>query len=550
MTNGYGYVIIETPLGAGIFVDGVQVGTVSAPISDKGSFSVDSSPRGAKIYLKKTAGYVYHGMTPQTLTLPAGQVPYLVKIEKDEYGAVFDLVYIPPGGTVSKIYHMERVTAAEPDTGKEPTATVTVRCSPPAQLWLYMEGAEGFISYGTTPQTLTLKATRGMWVAMTEAKAARAEGRITVTEGAKLDTEIARRAEVVRLAKIAYDEAHAARLEAEAVLSSFRSLYNQFLVSYQAFITTYNAAKAAYNAAAAAVAAGTEGAVLPDMTAIEAEKVAWDADVKYWGDMLKYYEERVKLLREFEDQMKDEWEQAKVMALAPYWMVTPGLLGTTWRLKITKDGYQDVIDQFTLEPAQIYTKDYALVKALDVTTPESLAPLIESTPPPQPPAMPFAHTWLYIVCFDPNIIVNAVWYDGSPPPIKSGGAFGKWHKRHYQSLGPIVCGHPNQPKKGPCSGKFLKVPPGTHNFYISVYKTGVYGHWQKRQSILGLKLHLAPGETRYVIAEYTTVDITTDPGMCPFGGTTGGDEATAAGTGLCGRPARSSFGTGGAGSTG
>ena len=514
----YGYIIIEKPEGAAIYVDGVQVGTVTAPVTDSGTFSIDSSPRGAKIYLKKTAGYVYHGITPQTLTLPAGPVPYVLRLEKEEYEYTYDLVYVFPGATLSKTYYLERIYAPEPEVGKEPTATVAVRSSPPAELWMYMEGAEGFVSYGTTPKTLTLKATRGMWVAMEEAKAARAEGRVSTEEATLLDTEIARRAEVIRLAKIAYDEAKAARVDAEVVLSSFRTIYNNFL-------TTYNAAT-------------------------DEDKTALNKDLAYWSDMLKYYEDRMQVLRDYEDQMKDEWEEAKVRAKSPYWMVTPGLLGTTWRLKITKDGYQDIIDRFTLLPGENYTKDYALAAALDVTTPESLAPLIESTPPPQPPSMPYAHTWLYIVCFDPNIVVNAVWYDGAAPPIKSGGAFGKWHKRHYQALGPIVCGHPNQPRKGPCSGKFLKVPPGTHNFYISVFKTGVYGHWQKRQSILKAKLHLAPGETRYIIAEYSTVDITTDLGMCPFGGTTGGDEAIAAGTGICGRPTKTAFGTAGYGTGG
>ena len=527
MTNGY--IVIETPVGAPIYVDGVQVGTVAAPVTDKGSFKIDSEPRGAKIYLKKTAGYVYHGLTPQTLTLPAGLIPYILRLEKAEFEYTYDLIYIPPGETVSKTYHLERVWAEEPVV--ESTAAVTVRSSPPGELWMYMEGAEGFVSYGITPKTLTLKATRGMWVAMEEAKVARAGGRVSGEEATRLDAEIAKRAEILRLAKEAYEEARAARVEADELLSTFRGIYNTFLTAYNTFLSRYSAFKARYNAATDDERASLES----QKEALEVEKAKWDEDLKYWSDMLKYYEERVRMLREFEEQMKDEYDEAKVREKAPYWMVTPGLLGTTWRLKITKKDHQDVIDKFTLMPGEVCTKDYALVRALDLTTPESLAPLVLSTPPPVVPDMPFAHVWLFIVCWDKDVGVNAVWYDGAAPPIKQGGAFLEWHKKHYEEVGVRVCGDPVQPSKN-CKGIFLKVPPGKHTFYVSLFKKG-YGHWSKRQTILKYTLNLAPGETRYINAEWTSAGVSTSSGLCPWGDAlTPGDMAAAAGTSLCGRP--------------
>ena len=546
MTNGSGYIVIETPVGAAIYVDGVRVGTVFAPVSDKGTLRIDSEPKGAKIYLKKTAGYVYHGLTPQTLALPAGAVPYIVRVEKTDFEYVYDLVYIPPGETVSRTYHMERVLAEEPEIGKEPTATVTVRSTPQAEIWAYMEGAEGFVSYGMTPRTLTLKATRGMWVAMEEAKRARLEGRIAGEEVARFDTEAARRQALIDAAKIAYEEAKEAREEAYTTLRLFRQIFNEFLTAYNAFLSIYLSAKTRYNSLKVLYDTADDEEkeniedelkdLASEIAALEIEKVQWDADRKYWTDILQDYETRYQVSLDWEQQMKDEYEEAKVRAKAPYWMVTPGLLGTTWRLKLTKKDYADVVDKFTLMPGETYTKDYALVKALDVTTPESLAPFIESTPPPMVPDMPFAHTWLYIVCFDPNIVVNAVWYDGSPPPIKQGGAFSEWHKNHWQELGPVVCGNPIA-IRGTCKGKFLKVPPGKHIFYVSVYKTGIYGHWMKRQSILKYTLYLAPGETRYITAEYSTAGITTDPGLCPFGiKQTYGEQMEAEGKTLSGRP--------------
>ena len=482
---GYGYIVIETPVGEGIYVDGVLVGTVSAPVTEEGTFRIDSVPGGAKIYLKKTAGYVYHGITPQTLTLPASPIPYILRLEKAEFDETYGLIYIPPGETVSKTYHLERVVTEEPEVGKEPTATVNVRSSPPGELWMYMEGAEGFVSYGTTPKTLTLKATRGMWVAMEEAKTARAEGRVTDIEATRLDDEIARRAEILRLAKEAYNEAKASRKEADDLLRTFRELYNNFLVMY-------NAAE---------------------------DKTELNKDLTYWSDMLKYYEERVQVLREFEEQMKDEYDEAKTNVKAPYWMVTPGLLGTTWRLKITKKDYAEVVDKFILMPGTTYTKDYALVKALDLTTPESLAPFIEDTPPPMVPDMPYAHAWLYIVCWDPGVTINAVWYGGANPPIKAGKGFLEWHKKHHQEIGMIVCGNPIAVREN-CKGKFLKVPPGKNKFYVSGFKYA-YGHWMNRQTILKYTLTLAPGETRYITYEYTTEGITTAPGICPWSGVGG-----------------------------
>lgn len=542
---GYGYIVIETPVGEPIFVDGVQVGTVTAPVTDKGTFKIDSEPRGAKTYLKKTADYVYHGLTPQTLTLPAGPVPYILRLEKAEFGDTHDLIYIPPGETLSKTYHLERVLAEEPEVGKEPTAAVTVRSSPPGELWMYMEGAEGFVSYGTTPKTLPLKATRGMWVAMEEAKTARAGGRVSGEEATRLDAEIAKRAEILRLAKEAYEEARAARVEAEELLSTFRGIYNTFLTAYNTFLSRYGDFKSRYNNFKSRYNAATDderrameaenAAMEAENAVLEEEKAEWEEDLKYWSDVLKYYEERVRMLREFEEQMKDDYDEAKVREKAPYWMVTPGLLGTTWRLKITKKDHQDVIDKFTLMPGEVCTKDYALVRALDLTTPESLAPLVLSTPPPGVPDMPFAHAWLFIVCWDRDVTINAVWYDGAAPPIKQCGDFLDWHKRHYQAVGAKVCGEPVQPRVD-CKEKFLKVPPGKHTFYISLYKKG-YGPWSKRQTILNETLNLAPGETRYINVEYTSAGATTGSGLCPFGvGLTWGEEMAAKDYTLCGRP--------------
>ena len=534
----YGYIVIETPLGATIWVDGVQVGTVYAPVADKGHFIINSEPKGAKIYLRKTAGYVYHGLTSQTLTLPASPVPYILKLEKADYEDVYDLIYIPPGEHLSKTYHMERVWAEEPEVGKEPTATVTVRSTPQAEIWMYMEGAEGFVSYGMTPKTITLKATRGMWVAMAEAKRALEEGRITGEETTRFAAEVARRQALIDAAKEAYDAAKAAREDAYETLRLFREIFNEFLVSYNEFLRLYNSTKTQYNALKAEYAAfmatynaaneRDRGGLVARKSALEAEiaslegeitrlnveKAQWDEDRNYWTKILQDYETLYKVALDWEQQMKDEYEEAKVRALAPYWMVTPGLLGTTYRLKLTKKDYADVVDKFTVTPGGSITKEYALVKALDVTTPESLAPFIESTPPPGVPDMPYAHTWLYIVCFDPGVYINAVWYGGNEPPIKQGGAFLNWHKNHWQELGAVVCGNPIVQRES-CKGKFIAVPPGKNIFYVSISKQG-YGTWFKRQSILKYTLYLAPGETRYITAEYTTEGITTDPGMCPF----------------------------------
>lgn len=573
----YGYIIIEKPEGAAIYVDGVQVGTVLAPIADKGSITIDSAPRGAKIYIKKTAGYVYHGLTPQTLSLAAGPVPYIIKIEKDGYGLTYDLVYIVPDSSLSKTYHLERVVSVEPTV--EPTATVTVRGTPSGELWMYMEGAEGFVSYGMTPQTLTLKATRGMWVAMEEAKTARAEGRVSAEEATRLDAEIAKRAEEIRLAKVAYDEAKIAREEAEALLSTFRSIYNEFLTAYNSFLSRYSAFTTTYNNLIASIThlqtqynAASEGdkpiiaeqlaaaqaqknALEAEKTAIEAEKAAWDADLSYWSDMLMYYEENLKLLREYEHQMRDEWEEAKVRALAPYWMVTPGLLGTTWRLKITKAGFQDVIDRFTLEPGQNYTKDYALAAAVDVTTPESLAPLVLNTPPPTPPAVPISHAWLFITVWGGH--AERVWYDGKAPPV-DGSKWFKWQRKNWTNLGPTICegdviAARKLERKGldathlHCEHKFLKIPPGKHTYYILPSKGGGRARFG---NIIRKTLYIAPGETRYVSMDLVATE-NTEWSNCPFGGgVTPGEAAAAAGTSLCGKPAgRTSFGTGGVGST-
>lgn len=534
----YGYIVIETPVGAAIYVDGVKVGNVFAPVTGSGTFKVDSEPRGAKIYLRKTATEVYHGLTSQTLTLPAGPIPYILHLKKDDFVDVYDLVYIPPGEVVAKTYHMERETAEEPTMGEEPTSTVTIRSTPQAEIWAYMEGAEGFVSYGMTPKTLTLKATRGMWVAMEEAKRARAENRITGEESVRFDAEAERRQKMIDDAKEKYDEAKERREDAYETLRLFRELFNDFLTAYNEFLRLYTTAKSRYNAlmteytsymtrynaANAREKPGMEARKRQleaeiaegesEISRLEVEKAQWDVDRKYWTDILQDYETRYQLCLDWEQQMKDEYEEALVRAKSPYWMVTPGLLGTTYRLKLTKKDYADIVDKFTVTPGGSLTKDYALVKALDVTTPESLAPFIESTPPPGVPDMPYAHTWLYIVCFDPGVNINAVWYGGSEPPIKQGGAFLNWHKNHWQEVGAVVCGNPIVQRES-CKAKFIAVPPGKNTFYVSISKAG-YGTWFKRQSILKYSLYLAPGETRYITAEYTTAGITTDPGMCPF----------------------------------
>jgi len=540
--NGWGLVVIEKPEGEEIYVDGRLVGTVGAAITQSGTLKVDSVPQGAKIYLKKTAGYVYHGLTPQTLKLAAGPIPYVLRLEKDDFADSYDFIYILPQETTSKTYYLEREWAKEPEV--EATGTVTIRSSPPAELFLYMEGAEGFVSYGTTPKTLTLKATRGMWVAMDEAKRARDEGRMLGEEASKFDEERRKRDEMVRLAKEAYEEAKAAREGATELLETFREIYNEFLSTYNTFLSQYNDFMRKYNAAVGEARAALEG----EKAEWDEQKRGWNEDRVYWTDLLKYYEERVKVLREFEQQMKDEYEEAKLRAKAPYWMVTPGLLGTTWRLKLTKNDYQEVIDRFTVMPGEVYTKDYALAKALDVTTPESLAPLVISSPPPVPPEAPYAHTWLYIVCWDPGVAINAVWIGGAEPPIKERGAYHDWHADHYSALGTRVCGYPNR-RETSCKDKYLTVPPGKHIFYVSLYKTGGGTYWARQQIIQKYTLNLAPGETRYVIAEYVTEGTNTSalatkkaPGLCPWAGIeTYGDKMAKMGYTLCGRPRMSTI---------
>ena len=560
----YGFIIIEKPEGAPIFVNGSMVGTVAAPTTEKGKLRIDSTPQGAKIYLKKAAGEVYHGLTPQTLELPAGLVPYLLRLEKAEFGVTHDLVYIPPGEIVSKNYVLERVWAPEPEI--EPTATLTVRSTPPSEIWLFMEGAEGFISYGTTPKTLTLKAIKGMWVPMEEARRARSEGRITGTEAARFDKEDARRADLIEYARAMYEQAKVAREDADRTLSEFRlvhmavmSTYETFLARYNTVIKNYNDLMIRYNnykalysefiaryqAASAEEREGLdaekermeieitrlEGEIRileAEKIPLEAEKVEWDADVKYWSGILKDYEEWLKQYREYEQQMKNEYEEAMVRAKSPFWMVTPGLLGTTWRLKLTKDTYQDVIDKITLSPGQVYTKDYGLVQMLDVTTPESLAPLIEYTPPPTVPDIPFAKAWIYIVLMaakDKNVI-----------SVTSG-------------LGPGIAGKERRAANvwcsGKCQAKFIEVPPGRRIYTINLQDSGGFGvtaAQRIRKTSVTKELNLAPGETRYVAVEFIPPapakgKAPSTSSLCPFErGPTWGAQMAAAGKTLCGRP--------------
>ena len=560
----YGFIIIEKPEGAPIFVNGSMVGTVAAPTTEKGKLRIDSTPQGAKIYLKKAAGEVYHGLTPQTLELPAGLVPYLLRLEKAEFGVTHDLVYIPPGEIVSKNYVLERVWAPEPEI--EPTATLTVRSTPPAEIWLFMEGAEGFISYGTTPKTLTLKATKGMWVPMEEAKRARTEARITGPEAARFDKEDARRTALIEYARAMYEQAKVAREDADRTLSEFRLVYNEFMSTYRTFMTRYNTVIKNYNALmtrynnykaqysefiARYQAASVEErrgldaekrrmeieitrleseihTLEAEKMSFEAEKAGWDADTKYWSNILKYYEERLRLYREYEQQMKNEYEEAMVRAKSPFWMVTPGLLGTTWRLKLTKGTFQDVIDKITLSPGQTYTKDYGLVQMLDVTTPESLAPFIEYTPPPTIPDIPFAKSWIYIVLMAAK--------DKNVTSVTSGLGAGVAGVGISRRAANVWC-------SGKCQAKFIEVPPGRRIYTINMQDSGGYGMTPKariRRTSMTKELNLAPGETRYVAAEFIPAAPTkgkapSSSSLCPFGTPVrtpvSGVEMT-----LCGRP--------------
>lgn len=503
------YIVIERPVGLPVYIDGAYVGTIGVAVTESGTLKVSSVPDGAKIYLNKGLGDVYHGLTPQTLTLPAGPVPYILKVIKDGYIPAFDLIYILPGVTLTRNYQLDLLVSAEPEIAV--TATLTVRCIPPAELWMYREGAEGFVSYGTCPQTVTLPATVGQWVPMEEAKKARAEGRMAVEEIGRLDTEDQRRQQMVAEAKQAYDDAKAARVAAEITLSEFRATYNLFLKAYNDFFKAYTSFMTMYNAASDKERAALEG----QKGNWDTQKAQWDADHQYWTDLLKYYEERVAQYRIFEQQMKDEYDQAVSRAKAPFWLVTPGMYGATYRLKLTLQDYMDVVDRFTLMPGATVSKEYALVKALDLTTPESLAPFIINTPPPTPPEMPFAHAWLFIICWDQGVTVSAVWMRGAQPPLNKTGAFLEWHKQHYNELGPMICGKPGSAPKVECKEQFLKVPDGKTDFYISIVKSGG-GYWANRQMIVKKTLNLAPGETRYIDAEYTAEGATTSPGLCPF----------------------------------
>jgi hypothetical protein len=138
--------------------------------------------------------------------------------------------------------------------------------------------------------------------------------------------------------------------------------------------------------------------------------------------------------------------------------------GVMWHLKLEEKGHRTVVDEFLLEPGVPTTKDYALVKILDVTTPESLAPLIINTPRPQPPDSPFAFAWLYIISW-PAKIVGIV---------------------TDNTIGRTVCVSLDYK----CSYKFIKVKPGRRSYTFS-------GHVSDMRPITMI-LDIAPGETRYV----------------------------------------------------
>jgi hypothetical protein len=337
-------VIIETPVGEDIFVDDKKVGTVGAPVSATGKIKITTVPAGARIYTKRLANYVYSGLSPQTLTVPASSVPILVKITKAEFSDVHDIVYIVPNETVSRRYAMERVAIEEPE---EATTALKVMSHPAAEVFLYMEGAEGFISYGRTPQTLTLKARTGAWVPMSEAKRALAETRLSQIEQGRVLNEDDRRTRMVYAAQDAYDSAKAERESVEMTLRGFRDSYNMFQVSFNTGYDSFT----------------------------DAERAKWDMDNLYWVNILLDYESRRQQLRGYEDQMKNELAEAKLRSRSPFWLPTPGMKGVMWHLKLEEKGHRTVVDEFLLEPGVPTTKDYALVK----------------------PDSPFAFAWLYII---------------------------------------------------------------------------------------------------------------------------------------------------------
>ncbi len=486
-----GFVIIESPVGADIIVNGVKVGIVSAPVPETGKVRITTNPVGARVYTKRLGDYIYAGLSPQTLTLPASAVPVLVKVTKPEFGDVHDIVYLVPNETVQRNYAMERIAIDEPE---ETTTTLKVMSHPGAEVFLYMEGAEGFISYGRTPQTLTLKARTGAWVPMDEAKRALTETRLSPIEHERLEKEDAKRTAMVVAALEAYDTAKAERKEVEETLKGFRESYNLFQSSFNVFFTGYSTFITEYTSlqselttlkreilelegmesldeweeeyleSSKEVLASIEGQLAqlqPMKNELEVEKAQWDADRQYWTDILLEYEQRRQICREYEDQMKAEFEEAKLRARSPFWLPTPGMKGVMWHLKLEEPGYRIEVDEFLLEPGKPMTKDYAIVKMLDVTTPESLAPLIINTPPPQPPELPFAYAWLFII------------------PWPEGGVYVK-----DVATNSIVCGE----KGDVCSLNFIKVKPGRRTYSII----------RLNCPVIKKTLDIAPGETRYV----------------------------------------------------
>ena len=491
-----GSLLISTPVGAPIFVDGKYVGTVGAPEPKTGKLRITTNPVGARVYTKRLGGYIYAGLSPQTLTLPASAVPFLVKVTKDEYSDVHDLVPLLPDGTVEQTYAMERIAIEEPE---ETTTSLKVTSHPAAEVFLYMEGAEGFISYGRTPQMLTLKARTGAWVPMDEAKRALTETRLSAIEDERVRKEDAKRTALVEAAQEAYDDAKAERKDVEETLRGFRESYNLFQASFNVFFSDYTSFTTDYSSLQSEIRSlereilelesmgsleswereylNTCRSSLPSLKALlsrlgtakdsfDTEKAEWDMDNLYWTDILLDYEQRRTVCLEYEERMKNELIEVKLRARAPFWLPTPGMKGVMWHLKLEEPGYRTVVDEFLLEPGRPVTKDYAIVKILDVTTPESLAPLIINTPRPQPPDSPFAFAWLYIISW--------------PTSVKYG------FKVTDVAANLRLCW-----PHGCQSYSFIKVKPGRRTYLIEGSR------WDVMKPITRT-LDIAPGETRYI----------------------------------------------------
>ena len=490
-----GSIIINTPVGADIIVDGKKVGTVGEPVPETGKLSITTVPTGARVYTKRLGDYIYKGLAPQMMTLAASPVPFLVKVTKPEYSDIYDIVSLVPNGTVSRRYVMERISIEEPE---EATTALNVTAHPNAEVFLYMEGAEGFISYGRTPQTLTLKARTGAWVPMEEAKRALAEIRLSAIENERVRTEDEKRTAMVDTAQEEYDNAKAERIDVEETLKGFRESYNLFQVSFNDFFSGYTMFTTEYHSLQADITAiEREILEMENMSSLdewrqeyltsckssleslksqqsqlqgtkdrlEEEKAQWAVDRDYWTSILLDYEQRRQQCRIYEDQMDAELVEAKLRVRAPFWLPTPGMKGVMWHLKLEENGYRTEVDEFLLEPGRPTTKDYALVKILDVTTPESLAPLIINTPRPLPPDSPFAFAWLYFVSWPQKLPYSA-----------EQGVEDVTGNRY------VCVGH--------CTYKFIKVRPGrrTYRYHGDPHNT----------KPVTVTLDIAPGETRYV----------------------------------------------------